>query len=109
MDISPNWTFIPIVFFLIILTYVLNRSFFRPMGKVLDERHRRIEGARQEAEQIKLASQNRMIEFENKMRDARRQADQIMAEMDKKVQEEKKIYPYNPTIGSKKNVGRRTI
>ncbi len=89
MDISPNWTFIPIIFFLVVLTYILNRSFFRPLGKVLEERHHRIEGARQEAEQIKIESQNRMIEFENKMRDARRHADQIMAEMDKKVQEEK--------------------
>lgn len=89
MDIAPNWTFVPIVFFLVILTYILNRSFFRPLGKVLEERHHRIEGARLEAEQIKLESQNRMTEFENKMREARRHADQIMAEMDKKVQEEK--------------------
>lgn len=89
MDIFPNWTVLPIVFFLIVLTYILNRNFFRPLGQVLDERDRLIEGARKEAEEIRLASQNRMAEFENKMRDARRQADQIMAEMDKKVQEER--------------------
>jgi F-type H+-transporting ATPase subunit b len=89
MDIFPNWTVFPIILFLIVLTYILNRNFFRPLGKVLEERHRSIEGARREAEEIKLTSQNRITEFENKMRDARRQADQIMAEMDKQVQEEK--------------------
>jgi F-type H+-transporting ATPase subunit b len=89
MDIFPNWTVVPIILFLVVLTYILNRSFFKPLGKVLEERHSRIDGARKEAEQIKLASQNRMLEFENKMREARRQADLIMAEMDKKVQEEK--------------------
>jgi F-type H+-transporting ATPase subunit b len=89
MDIFPNWTVFPIVFFLIVLTYILNRNFFRPLGQVLKERSRLIEGARKEAEEIRVASQNRMTEFENKMRDARRQADQIMADMDKKVQEER--------------------
>jgi F-type H+-transporting ATPase subunit b len=89
MDIFPNWTVIPIVLFLVVLTYILNRNYFRPLGMVLDERKNRIDGARKEAEQIKIASQNRMLEFENKMREARRQADLIMAEMDKKVQEER--------------------
>jgi F-type H+-transporting ATPase subunit b len=92
MDIFPNWTVVPIILFLVVLTYILNRIFFKPLGKVLEERHSRIDGARKEAEQIKLASQNRMLEFENKMRDARRQADLIMAEMDKKVQEEKSSF-----------------
>jgi F-type H+-transporting ATPase subunit b len=89
MDIFPNWTVFPVVFLLTLLTFILSRTFFRPLGQVLDERDRQIEGARKEAEEIRLASQNRMTEFDNKMREARRQADLIMAEMDKQVQEER--------------------
>ena len=49
MEIFPNWTTIPIVFFLIILTFILNRLFFRPLGKILAERDRKITGAKKEA------------------------------------------------------------
>jgi F-type H+-transporting ATPase subunit b len=76
MEIFPNWTSVPIVFFLILLTFVLNRTFFRPLGKTIEERHRRIGGARREAEEIKKASQEKGLEFERKLRDARREADQ---------------------------------
>jgi len=104
MDIFPNWTVIPIVLFLVVLTYILNRNYFKPLGLILDERRRRIDGARKEAEQIKIASQNRMLEFENKMREARRQADLIMAEMEKKVQEEK-----NSLVAAKRNETKKML
>jgi F0F1-type ATP synthase membrane subunit b/b' len=80
MEVFPNWTSIPIILFLIILTYVLNRTFFRPMDRTLNERHRKIEGAKVEAEEIRKASQERVFEFEKRMRDARRAADAQMAE-----------------------------
>jgi len=71
MEIFPNWTAIPIVFLLIVLTFVLNRLFFRPLGKTLEERDRRIIGARQEAEAIRKASQEKALEFDRKLREAR--------------------------------------
>jgi F-type H+-transporting ATPase subunit b len=79
MDIFPNWTFVPIIVMLIVLTFALNRLFFRPMGKTLEERDRRIVGARQEAEEIKRLSQDKGQEFERRLRDARREADQQLA------------------------------
>jgi F-type H+-transporting ATPase subunit b len=81
MEIFPNWTFVPIVFFLIVLTFVLNRTYFRPMGKTLEERYHRIGGARREAEEIKKASVEKGLEFERKLRDARREADQQIAKV----------------------------
>jgi F-type H+-transporting ATPase subunit b len=81
MEIFPNWTFVPIVFFLIVLTFVLNRTYFRPMGKILEERYHRIGGARREAEEIKKASVEKASEFERKLRDARREADQQIAKV----------------------------
>jgi F-type H+-transporting ATPase subunit b len=81
MEIFPNWTAIPIVFFLIILTFILNRTFFRPLGKTLEERDRRIRGARVEAEEIRKSSQEKALEFDRKLRDARREADQQLAQV----------------------------
>ena len=52
MEIFPNWTVIPIIFFLIVLTFTLRRTFFDPLARTLAERHNRIEGAQKEAEEI---------------------------------------------------------
>ena len=80
MEVFPNWTAIPIVIFLILLTYVLNRAFFRPMAKTLEERHHRIGGAQKEAEGIRRLSQERIAEFDKRMREMRREADLQMAQ-----------------------------
>ncbi len=80
MEVFPNWTFVPIVLLLMLLTYILNRTFFRPMQKTLDERASRIEGARKEAEEIRKSSQDRLADFDRRMREARREADQQMAQ-----------------------------
>jgi len=79
MEIFPNWTTIPIVFFLIVLTFILNRLFFKPLAKVLAERDRRITGAKNEAEEIRRISEERSLAFEQRLRDARREADLEMA------------------------------
>src|SRR5262245_56692289 len=89
MEIFPNWTFIPVVTLLLILVFVLNRLFFRPLGKVLEERHRRIEGAQLEAEQIRTASQGRLAEFDRKMREARRESDEHMAKITAEAMQER--------------------
>jgi F-type H+-transporting ATPase subunit b len=81
MEIFPNWTVIPILFFLIVLTFILNRTLFRPLGKTLEERERRITGARIEAEEIRKASQDKGLEFDRKLREARREADQQVAQV----------------------------
>lgn len=88
----------PVVLIIIVLTFVLNRTFFRPLQRTLDERHRRIEGARIEAEEIRRASQMRLLEFEQKMREARREADQQMAGIRNAALSEK-----NQLIGQKRN------
>lgn len=81
MDVFPNWTAIPVFFFVVILTYILSKVFFGPMGKVLQERHRLIEGARDDVEEIKKATEERLGEFDRKMRDARREAGLRMGEV----------------------------
>jgi F-type H+-transporting ATPase subunit b len=89
MEVFPNWTSIPIVVFLVILTFVLNRTFFRPMSRMLEERDRRIDGARREAEQIRKTSQDRLADFDRKLREGRRQADHQMAQIKNEALNEK--------------------
>src|SRR5688572_30359270 len=74
MEIFPNWTAIPVIVLLIILALSLRRIFFIPMAQTLQERHHRIEGAREEAEQIKKSSAERLGEFDQRMRAARRES-----------------------------------
>ena len=79
MEIFPNWTVIPILIFVITLTFILNRTLFRPLAKTLEERERKISGARIEAEEIRMASQQKGLEFDRRLREARREADQQVA------------------------------
>lgn len=91
MEIFPNWTVIPIVLFLIILTYLLNRLFFRPMTATLAERHNRIEGARHQADEIRQQLKARQEDFDRKLRDARRESGRQMAVVKDKALEEKSV------------------
>jgi F-type H+-transporting ATPase subunit b len=89
MDIFPNWTVLPIVFFLIVLLIFLSRSFFGPMAAALSERDQRIGGAQREAEEIRRSLQLQEDEFNRRIRDARREADRQMAEVKKAAFERK--------------------
>jgi F-type H+-transporting ATPase subunit b len=89
MEIFPNWTVLPIVLFLIILTYLLNRLFFRPMSATIAERHNRIEGARHQADEIRRQLQARQDDFDRKLRDARRESGRQIAGVKDQALEEK--------------------
>lgn len=89
MEIFPNWTVVPILLVLVILTYLLNRLFFRPLAATLDERHKKIEGAKGEADQIRHTVQARQEEFERLLREARRESDRQIAGMKNQALEEK--------------------
>ena len=81
MEIFPNWTVIPTVILLIIFLFLMKRVFFIPLERMLDERHRKIEGAQKEAEDIRHASQDRLADVDRKMREARREADAYMSQL----------------------------
>jgi F-type H+-transporting ATPase subunit b len=98
MEIFPNWTFVPVVLLLLIFIFIANRLFFRPLSRVLEERHQRIEGAMAEAEQIKATSQKLVSDFDLKMREARRESDQQMAQITVEAQQER-----NRIISAKKS------
>lgn len=98
MEIFPNWTVIPVVLILLTLILFLSRNFFKPMAQTLDERSRKIEGARIEAEQIRSASQERLSDFDRRLREARRESDQHMAAITNEAVTEK-----NRIVSSKRS------
>ena len=98
MEIFPNWTAIPVIVFLLIFILISKRIFFAPLQRVLEERHKRIEGARQEAEEIRAASQNRLSDVDRKMREARRESDAQMAQLKNQALGEK-----SKIVGAKKS------
>jgi F-type H+-transporting ATPase subunit b len=89
MEIFPNWTFIPVVFLLLIFIFIARRTFFGPLSRVLQERHSRIEGALVEAEQIRENSQKMLSDFDRKIRDARRESDQQIGQITAEAMQEK--------------------
>jgi ATP synthase F0 subunit b len=98
MEIFPNWTVIPVVTLLLIFIFIARRVFFGPLSNVLEERHRKIEGAQVEAEQIRETSQKMLSDFDRKMRDARRESDQQIAQITAEAMQER-----NRIVSSKRS------
>jgi F0F1-type ATP synthase membrane subunit b/b' len=62
---------VPTVIFVFIFYLFLRWSFFAPMERVLAERHKRAEGARQEAESSRAAVQEKLRAYKEALRKAR--------------------------------------
>ncbi len=62
---------IPVVILLFLFYFFLRSVFFKPILAAMDERHRRIEGARAEAQSAQAAAAARIAEFELALRHAR--------------------------------------
>lgn len=64
---------IPTVIFFVILTVFLKQTYFKPMAKVLEERRRQTEGARELAQRAFDAAEGKQAEFERALQEARNQ------------------------------------
>ena len=69
-------TAIPTIVFFIFLTIYLNAVFFRPMGKILEDRRRATEGVRDLAQKAFEAADKKGSEFERALQLARAQIHQ---------------------------------
>ena len=74
----------------IILVLVLNHLLYKPLLKILDERKEKIDGTLKEAEQMMEEAEHKLEEYNNRIRQARQQAQQIVAEGRLKASEEQK-------------------
>lgn len=76
--IAPDPSLIFIFILFIILTFILNRLLFKPIGNVLDQRQRLTEGAKNEARSSLRLSQARALEYEDALRQARAESFQFL-------------------------------
>ena len=69
--ISPDGSLVLVLILFIIFVFVLNRILFRPIGRVLDERQTRTEGAANEARAARRRYEAKLAEYEATIRQAR--------------------------------------
>lgn len=69
--ISPDGSLVLVFVLFIIFVFVLNRILFRPIGRVLDERQTRTEGAANEARAARRRYEAKLAEYESTIRQAR--------------------------------------
>lgn len=76
-DLSVFW----VIFFVLLLTALLNRLLFKPVLRVMEERERAIRSARELAERSANEARLASVEFEKKTADARAELYRQMDEM----------------------------
>jgi F-type H+-transporting ATPase subunit b len=79
MDPNPATIVIQIINFLIFAA-IIARFIYRPVVSVLDNRKAGVEKEREEAESLKASAQGLKDEYEQKLRDARKEAQELINE-----------------------------
>lgn len=84
-DLSVVW----VIFFVLLLTAVLNRLLFKPLLRVMEERQRAITSARELAERSALEAKRATAEFDRKTGEARAELYRQMDEMRRTAMDER--------------------
>ena len=84
-DLSVVW----VIFFVLLLTAVLNRLLYKPLLRVMEERQRAITSAREMAERSALEARRATAEFDRKTGEARAQLYRQMDEMRRTAMDER--------------------
>lgn len=69
--ISPDGSLVVILVLFIIFVFLMNRLLFKPVSRVLDERHTLTQGATNEARAARRRYQTRLADYESSIRQAR--------------------------------------
>lgn len=84
-DLSVIW----VIFFVLLLTVVLDRLLFKPLLRVMEERQRAITSARELAERSANEARHATAEFDRKTGDARAELYRQMDEMRRTAMDER--------------------
>ena len=84
-DLSLFW----VIFFVLLLTFVLNRLLFKPLLRVMEERQRAVTSARELAERSAHEARRATAEFDRKTGEARADLYRQMDEMRRTALEER--------------------
>ncbi|MEK6299374.1 MAG: ATP synthase F0 subunit B [Acidobacteriota bacterium] len=71
--IQPDLSLVLVLVLFLIFAFVLNKILFKPISKVLDERHNLTVGASDEARAAVRSYQSRLADYEARIREARAQ------------------------------------
>lgn len=78
IQLVPDGTLILHGAIIIIMVIVLNRTLFRPINRILEERDRRTRGLRSEAEQTLVTIEQSLRQYEQTLRGARTEGYQLL-------------------------------
>ncbi len=84
-DLSVVW----VIFFVLLLTFVLNRLLFKPLLRVMEERQRAVSSARELAERSAHEARRATAEFDRKTGEARAELYRQMDDMRRTALEER--------------------
>ncbi len=87
--INLNATLIIQLVNFLLLMFLLNRILFRPMLRILEERHQRTEGRRKQAEQIDAEAEAIWAQYTQRIQEAKAEADRIRSEIIRKAEAER--------------------
>lgn len=74
----PDGTLFVHIALIVLMIYVLNKTLFRPIGRVLEERERHTTGRSGEAGEILASVEDKLSRYERSLREARAQSYQVL-------------------------------
>ena len=78
IQLVPDGTLLIHLFMVVIMVFVLNRTLFRPINRVLAEREARTSGKLDEAKNLRVELENGLARYERGLREARISAYQLV-------------------------------
>ncbi len=83
--IKPDGSLVVIFILFILFVFVMNRLLFRPVGRVLDQRERKTEGARHEARASIRVYQGKVAEYEFSIKQTRAETYRLLQQAREKA------------------------
>jgi F-type H+-transporting ATPase subunit b len=74
IQLVPDGTILLHVVIILVMVYVLNRTLFKPINRILEAREARTRGRLSEAEQIQRQVSEKLVAYEHSLREARGKA-----------------------------------
>ena len=74
----PDGTLFVHIALIVLMIYVLNKTLFRPIGRVLEERERHTTGRTGEAGEILASVEDKLSRYERSLREARAESYQVL-------------------------------
>jgi len=71
VELVPNGTLFIHIALILLMIYILNRTFFRPINRILESRERNKGGQSSEAEEIQKSVEEKLARYDAKMLEAR--------------------------------------